>query len=367
MEDTIPLHQVRNIVGTPSVRPKNRPFRNDPSLPDDYNRIGLNLEKWKNVHNEPYDTPTLAKARIDKILNFFINVATANDLTDTPAVQTLRESLSTLRRGGNFSRDAAKKNWRERITQLSEANIDHNPILRLRQLCLQGFPVFNIWDGISFIYTICADDVKTDLGAELHLYQFRMIIGALRDCVTYFAKFAGPTTVAASWKVGTQNQPLSVAFATTAVGERKDMSGKSKTRVGDRNNIDTREVMAAARQHFMSTITKSLEKESQISNTRSAPNWKGNCAEYLAWPVVCRHEGKYKSLCLNMAERWAYRCCGHCERTLQKLGANNVQIEDLWRTAHLSTTEGSEAEPYPYRELQKEEIIIQACKKLTGV
>lgn len=194
------------------------------------------------VVNEPYNTETLAKPRIDEILSFFVNVASANDLAATPAVQTLRESLSTLRRGGNFSRNAATQNWRERITQLSGARTNHDPISSSRNLCLQSFPVFNIWDSMSFIYTICADDVKTDLGAELHLYQFLMIVGALRDCNKYFAKFAGPTIVAANWKVETQNQPLSVAFATTAVGERKD--------------DETREVMAAARKHFMSTITR---------------------------------------------------------------------------------------------------------------
>ena len=289
METTILLHQVRNVAHKTSPRLKGQPFHNDPSH---YNKIGLNLEKWEEILNEPYNTEQLAKARIDKILNFFINVASANNLAATPAVQTLRESLSTLRRGGNFSRNAATKNWRERITQLSGAVTNHDPISSLRNLCLQGFPIFNIWDSMSFIYTICADDIKTDLGAELHLYQFRMILKALRDCQTYFAKFAGLTTVAASWKVETKNQPLSVAFATTAVGNNEDDNAK--------------EAIAAARRDFMSTITKALKNESQVINTRSPPNSEGNCSEYLAWPVVCRHEGRYKSLCLNMAQQYAY-------------------------------------------------------------
>ena len=357
METTISLHQVHNIIHKTSPRPKSHPFRNDPSLPDDYNKICLNLEKWDNIRKEVYNTKALAKARIDKILNFFINVASANDLIAIPAVQILRESLSTLRRGGDFSRTAAKQNWKERITQLSGARTIHDPISSLRNLCLQGFPVFNIWDSMSFIYTICADDVKTDLGAELHLYQFRMIIAALRDCEEYFAKFAGPTTVAASWKVETQNQPLSIAFATTVVGV---------TRKDDPKDY-TKESMAAARKHFMSTITNALKNESQIVNTRSPRNREGNCPEYLAWPVVCHYEGRYKSLCLNMAERHAYRCCGHCERILQKLGANNVQITDLWETACLSTTKGCDDEPYPFRKLKDHESIIKECKGLMDV
>ena len=316
----------------------------------DNNKIGLNLEKWDSVCKEPYNTKTLAKARIDKILNFFVNVASANDLAAIPAVQILRESLSILRRGGNFSRTAAMKNWKERITQLAGARTNHDLISGMRNLCIHGFPVFNIWDSMSFIYTICADDVKTDLGAELHLYQFRMIIAALRDCEEYFASFAGPTTVAASWKVESQNQPISVALATTAVG--------------DRENDDTKEIIATARKHFMSTITQALKNESQIVNTRSQPNREGNCSEYLVWPVVCRYEGKYKSLCLNMAKKRAYRCCGHCERTLQKLGANNVQITDFWKSACLSTTKGSDKGSYPHRELMKHELIIKKCKDL---
>ena len=58
---------------------------------------------------------------------------------------------------------------------------NHGPLLSLRNLAIDGFPIFNIGDGMSFIYIVCATDVKTQLGAELHLYQFRMIIKSLRD------------------------------------------------------------------------------------------------------------------------------------------------------------------------------------------
>ena len=340
MESTIPLHQVRTIVrSTSSTSLTSAVSRNHPSLPDDRGKIRLNLESWKNIHDETLDESS-ARAHIDKIFNFFINVASSNNLATTPAVQTLRGSLSILRRRGDFSREAAKKNWQERISQLSAPKTGHDPVSTLRNLCLQGFPIFNIWDGISFIYTICVEDIKTQLGAELHLYQFRMIISILRKCDEYFATFAGPTTVAASWKEDAQNQPLAVAFATTAVGGRK----------GD----TTKEVIAAARQDFMTTLTKALTHESKKVNNRSPRNRPGNCPEYMIWPVVCQEGGKYKSLCFNMKGEWAYRCCGHCERTLEKLCANNIQIEDLWKTAFLSTEDGSDEEPYPYRELQKD-------------
>ena len=94
--------------------------------------------------------------------------------------------------------------------------------------------------------------------------------------------------------------------------------------------------------------------ESKKINDREAPNRPGNCPEYAIWPVVCQQKGKYKSLCFNMRDEWAYRCCGHCERTLEKLGANGIQIDDIWATAILSTKDGSDEGKYPYRMLQKD-------------
>jgi len=344
MESTIPLHQVRMVVrNTSPPRPKRTVFRNDPSLPADQNRISLNLQTWKNVLVEPINTQTLARNRIDKILTYFVNIASSNDLANTPAVQTLSESLSILRRGGDFTREAAKKSWRERIAQLAAAKTNHDPLLSLRNLAIDGFPIFNIWDSMSFIYTVCATDVKTQLGAELHLYQFRMIIEVLRGCEEWFSRFAGPTTVAASWKEETQTGALAIAFATTAVGETKEKG-----------------LICAARRDFMAALTGKLKNESTKKNTRIAPNRPGNCPEYLTWPVACGQVGlKYKSLCFNMNKESAHQCCGHCERTLQKLGANNIQIDDLWKTALLSTGSIEDKQPYPSRGLKSQKDILK--------
>ena len=291
MESTVPLHQVRSVIRSTSRTPSRSPTpprstasRNSPSPPD-IKKIPLDVESWKNVLDEPLDEGS-ARGRIDKILNFFINIASSNDLAMTPAVQTLRDSLSILRRGGDFSREATKKNWRARISQLSAAKTNHDPVSTLRNLCLQGFPIFNIWDSMSFIYTLCVEDIQTQLGVELHLYQFRMILTVLRNCDKYFVAFARPTTVAASWKEEARHQPLAVAFATTAVGK------------GD----NTKEIIATARQDFMVTLTKALTNESKRVNDRKAPNRPGNCPEYAIWPIVCRQGGKYKSLCFNMRD-----------------------------------------------------------------
>ena len=155
MEPTIALHQVRNIVrstSSTSTSLRSPIFRNHSSLPNDRRRITLNLQIWATVLDERVNTADLAQAYIDKILTFF-NIAYSNDLSVSYAVQCLQASLSVLRRGGDFSREAAIKNWEARISQLAAAMTNHN-LSTLRNLCLHGFPIFNIWDSISFIYTI---------------------------------------------------------------------------------------------------------------------------------------------------------------------------------------------------------------------
>ena len=109
MENTILLHQARNIVrSTSSTSLRSATSRNCPSLPNDRQKIRLNLESWKKIHDEPVDESS-ARSRIDKILNFFTNITSSNNLAITPAVQALRDSLSILRRGGDFSRSGKEE------------------------------------------------------------------------------------------------------------------------------------------------------------------------------------------------------------------------------------------------------------------
>ena len=232
MELTIPLHQVRPLIRRTSSRPNPAPKVASPNHlpPVDRNKITLDLKRWEGLTGEPHDQAS-AQNRLEEILKFFIRIASSNNLSPSSAIQTLQDSLSVLRRGGDFSRNAAKKYWRERIAQASAPKTNHDPISTLRNLCLHGFSIFNIWDSISFIYTLCVEDIKSQLAAELHLYQFRLILKAFRDCKIYFAAFAAPTTVAASWTVE-QNQPLAIAFATTAVGERGDNTKESEMSAG---------------------------------------------------------------------------------------------------------------------------------------
>ena len=360
MESTAPLHQVllvRKIVSTTShTPPRNRSLRNHHSLPDDQDKIGLHLQAWANVVAEPHDTVEAQRHRIDKILNFFINVGTRNELETTPAVKFLQDALSAVRRGDDFSRASKVIPWHVRISQLSvPRKTDYERLLSLKNLCLHGIPLFNIWDSMSFIYTVCVQDIKTQLGAELYLYQFRMIVQALRDCM-YFHNYAGPTTVAASWTEEAQNKPLMIAFATTCVGPRK--------------NDNTKELMNTARQEFMKTITDGLKNVSTMVNPQTRTNRPGKCPEYLTWPIVCRQAGRYKTLCFttNIEEPQIYRCCEHCERTLKHLGANDIRIDDIWQTSLIGVGPGSKPERgYEGRRLNDSDVILKEYGGLKNV
>jgi hypothetical protein len=345
MDSNITLHHVIQVCNslppTPPRSPRSRLPPNHPSLPDEY-KIRLNLQTWANIFAEPIDTHAQQRARVDKILNFFIKVAMLNDLDNTLAVQSLRTSLTNLFRLGECSSEI-DIDWRARISQLaSPERMNYKSSSSMRDLCVHGIPLFNIWDSMSFIYTVCAEDIKTQLGAELHLIQFRIIIRALRVCKRVFPEYAGPNTVAATWTEESKSKPLTIAFATSCVGP----SGSG-----------TKPAMAAFRREFMKTVTDNLKNFSRKVNTRKdPPNPPANCPEYLVWPIVCQKPGKYKSLCFNMknddSKAAIYRCCKFCEDALYHLGANNIVIDDLWRTSFMGEGTIKMKGPYPEQKMK---------------
>lgn len=222
----------------------------------------------------------------------------------------------------------------------------------MQELIVQEIPLFNIWDCISFIYTVCAEGIETPLDAQLHLVQFHIIIGSLRAVDDYFPRFAGPTTVAATWTASTQPHPYTIAFATTCVGDSKNAKAR----------------MALARQKFMATITSQLKKVPK-GTPRDAPNKPGNCPEYQVWGVVCRKEGKYTSLCFNMDTDPGgkiYQCCGRCDDMRELLGANKIEIEDFWMNSVTgdSSVKANFETTYPFRILKPvEDIIAEFLKR----
>lgn len=69
---------------------------------------------------------------------------------------------------------------RTEISQLqAPAKSNYERIRNLQKFTIHNVTLFNIWDAISFIYTMCVQDVKTPVEAQLHLVQFRLIIKSL--------------------------------------------------------------------------------------------------------------------------------------------------------------------------------------------
>jgi hypothetical protein len=110
-------------------------------------------------------------------LHFFVKVATLNNLDTTPSVKALQSALVVVGRGGDLFTKSAESEWKATIAQLDKPASAST----VRNLIVHGIPLFNIWDCISFIYTVCAEDVKTPLETQLHLVQFRVIIKSLRS------------------------------------------------------------------------------------------------------------------------------------------------------------------------------------------
>src|SRR5271167_5082297 len=104
----------------------------------------------------------------------------------------------------------------------------------------------------------------------------------------------------------------------------------------------------------MKTLTDTLKNDfKKVNERKESPNAAGNCPESLVWPVVCRQLGTYKSLCFQMSREKAHQFCTHCETILERLGANNIHIDDLWKAALLSGGKISDNdEKYPWRGLK---------------
>jgi hypothetical protein len=335
MESTLPLVQVAQARtslanSANATSPKSPKFlpRNHTSLPDDGEKIRLHLRTWARVLDEAVNTSDQQLQKVSKILKFFIKAGTLNGLATTPSVKSLEDAVAALPHGGELTKLSKKTDWKKRISQLARpAKTDFERISNFSNLVVHGIPLFNIWDCISVIYTICVEDIKTQLDAELHLTQFRVIVQALRSAKKYFAPGAGPTTVAATWTAPTHPQPFTIAFATTCVGIKKD---------------PTKGEMAAARREFMTTITSQLQII-PILVPNEPINFAGNCPEFLTWGMICQQQGKYQSLCFNnMAnneeEAKIYECCHGCQDMLYILDLNNIEIEDMWTKSLMAKT-----------------------------
>ena len=152
-----------------------------------------------------------------KFSDSFIAIATRNGLGNIPSVQKLQDAQTIFRRGENYNPGPATY----RIVH-GAAYQNMSFLERSKHLVIQDIPLFNIWDCVSFIYTLCVEPITSTMQAECHLYQFCTIILAL--CNTrYFPSYAKANTVAAAWNVPpTEGDRLLVAFATTCIERAED-------------------------------------------------------------------------------------------------------------------------------------------------
>src|SRR5208282_247787 len=191
--------------------------------------------------------------KIKNILDYFIVVAQRNGIQDTPAVLCLENALLALGTDGDFT-GMPDNDWATRISQRSISEVErslqafpaleqgggsnrtitdisdeHDSRLTGNQIRLfsssdlyKAIPLFNIWDSISYIYTMCVEEIKNQLKAELHLFQLCTIVQALRSC-DYFPYWASPPTVGTAWADMGVDKPFLVAYATTCVGPKKNL------------------------------------------------------------------------------------------------------------------------------------------------
>jgi hypothetical protein len=350
-------------------------------------QIKLDLVMWRYLLNGPAKSFDDQREKIRYIFNFFIKVGQKNGLHGTPAVTNLESALVALGEEGEFE-GTPKEKWEERICQRTLAEIEQDldrlpnrrapgelpaaltadntprncqtavsqvqPLYSPRDV-YKAIPLFNIWDSLSFLYTTCVEDINSQLAAELHLFQFRMIINALRTC-DYFPGFAGPTTVGSAWST---SEPFLIGYATTCVGPKK-------------GSHVAKEEMAKARCKFIATITNQLRVPINIGVV-NCPNRPGNCPEFFTWTFVCRDPGNYFSLCFSTEEidgkAKSLKFCDYCKDIAQFLKQHKIDITDLWDKALLCD---DEAMPftrkgkllYPFRRLQSADQVIKLFKKL---
>jgi hypothetical protein len=329
-------------------------------------RICLDLKTWKYQLEEEVEQ----QKKIERILQYFVAVAQKNGLKDTPAVSCLERAISTLAKND----DSAAGSWMDRISQrtilevkedlsaleqgdrymqrLTGTSNEHDsqimasqPLLSSRAL-YKTIPLFNLWDALSYIYTMCVEEIKSQLMAELHLFQFGMIIEILRNG-EYFAAFASPTTVASAWADMGNN--FLIAYATTCVGPKEE---------GDK----TKEEMANVRCEFMTRLEAHREQLSCVMVV--CRNRRGNCPEFLVWPMICHEPGSYSSLCFSTnsvsGRSKSLKFCGYCEQLANFLRKRKIEIEELWENALLCDEKSRTFARgrYPYRLLRSATQIL---------
>lgn len=334
-----------NLVQVTAVRKVTNVFRASAPSP-----IPLDLPRWISLRASHPTANDVDQVR--KVLQYFLDVATDNLLNDTVAAHKLKQALKLVDSIQPQTDIASipiisRTSYAEArlpLIQIENQILSSNDFWRygasLSRAAVYEVPIFNIWDSISLIYTLCVEDIHTDLRAELHLFQFRTIIRILST--HWYRKSYSPSTVAAAWSVSPSNGTKCIAFATTCSGR-----GLNK-----RKN-------AEARFTFAKSLIHGLQKLETIEGILEAYS-AGNCPEYPSVVLVCRLPGDYLSLCLNLDKNRIYKMCDYCGLLVRALAEMSINVRDFWLTAQLGTGRGVEIrkeEGFSFRELLSYEHI----------
>jgi hypothetical protein len=278
-------------------------------------------------------------AKVDKILRRFVDIETANGLDGTVAVRKLQNAILLIKISPK-----TRPSWVQRMSHSENVlllPLVHADIIRsdddvstalakLSQLAIDNVPLFNIWDSISLIYTLCVERTTSPTAVQLHLYQFRLIVCALASHPYFNSANNSPATAVATWAQA--GDP--VAFATSCSGRRMEKAA-----------------MARARLEFAKIFAEQLDViQCQIGLL--ARYHVANCGEYYAFIIVYRHTGEYSSLCLTIHSECIYKMYGYCEELMKVLGKMGYGITDLWLDSCLGIgLDVTLEDKFPYRRL----------------
>lgn len=306
--------------------------------------ITLDLPRWTAFNSAAVVQNDVSD--IIAVFQYFDEVAAANSLVYTASARKLRQALNILQRPGSETNiddimvcdRLAFEEETDIIPALAESlkkldALDSLAITsqepgtratleqtreRLFSVATTAVPIFNVWDSMSFIYTLCVESISSDLMAELHLFQFRTIVQILLNHWYTGPVKQSPSTVAAAWSDPGISAPVKIAFATTCSGEADDKVAMQKIRYA-----------------FATRLTSGLQIFRKRQQTVCMYYNPGNCPEWLTFIFLWNLPGQYSSICYNNRADKIFKFCEYCEELANYVDSMEIQVKDMWENSQL--------------------------------
>lgn len=249
------------------------------------------------------------------ILQYFIDIATKNNLEDHPATKILLKCHQVASCKDHLEViEMRKRIQRESIPSL----VSLSPEQKYREWTFKAYPLHSLFDALALIYTLGIDETKIERDGELYLLQLRLIARALL-ATGYITRKGIPSTVAGSWQVSDE-APLRISFAFSCVGGTLENDRKEENQ-SRRKYCD-----------FLYSVRKVIKL---TSGEKKQANSSENCPEFLNWPMVCRNAGIYRTLCLNIPKEKLMKCCRACMETAEGAKSKGIEIQDIFGSCTL--------------------------------